>query len=67
MSNTKHTHLHVSFGPVDALNPESGYSVRIIGERGDVLLFTGRAPDTGADLLTPADCLRVISMYAVQS
>ena len=58
-------HIHVEFGPVDTLNPGCGYQVKIVrATTGMTLLNTATAPDTGTALLTPADCLRVVSMYA---
>jgi hypothetical protein len=47
----------------DPLNAGFGYQVRILDARGDTLLFTGRDPVTGSDLLTLADALRVAGMY----
>jgi hypothetical protein len=55
--------IEASFSLINALNPQFGYSVRIT--RGDrVLLHTSVAPDTGDDLLTSSQCVRVIAMYA---
>lgn len=56
-------HLYVQFCLIDPLNPGFGYSLRIEEAVPRVLFFGSKAPDTGADLLTPADCLRVIQMY----
>lgn len=56
-------HLSVSFAVIDPLNPQFGYSLKIEDEFGHTLLFTSRAPDTGKDLLSPADCMRVVAMY----
>lgn len=53
--------IHVSFGPVDTLNPGFGYSLLIERARtGEVLLRTSNAPDTGAELRSAEDCLRVV-------
>ena len=57
-------HFRVEFGPIDALNPRCGYSLKIENaSSGNVVLWTSKAPDTGEPLTSPADCLRVIAMY----
>lgn len=56
-------HISVYLAPIDALNPGFGYSLRISSAIGDCLLFTDKAPDTGEELKTAADCLRVAAMY----
>lgn len=57
-------HRNVSWSLIDALNPGFGYSLRIEdANNGELLLFTSRDPATGADLLTPVDCLRVVAYY----
>jgi hypothetical protein len=48
----------------DPLNPGFGYSVRLVDHRGKTLVLTSRDPETGADLLTCADALRVAGVYA---
>ncbi len=58
--------LEASFTLCDHFNPSIGYQLRIW--RGneynrDTVLFTSIAPDTGEDLLTAADCMRIIQMY----
>lgn len=53
-------HLHVEFCPVDPLNPDFGYRLTILDRFGRTLLRTATAPDTGDELKTPADCLRVL-------
>jgi hypothetical protein len=58
--------IEASFTLCDHLNPGFGYQLRISRRRhggNEKLLFTSRAPDTGDDLLTAADCMRVIAMY----
>ncbi len=54
--------IEASFTLCDRLNPSLGYQVRI-WQGLNALLFTSVAPDTGDDLLTAADCMKVISMY----
>ncbi len=54
----------VTFGPVDALNPGSGYQIRIEDSTtGETLLFTSNHPITGKLLMTPQLCCEVASMY----
>jgi hypothetical protein len=53
----------VSISLCDHLNPGFGYQVKITDDRGNVLLFSGRDPQTGKDLLTYADALVVASYY----
>ena len=56
--------IEASFNLIDVRNPSIGYQLRIRNaENGVDLLFTSKAPDTGENLLTAADCLRVIAMY----
>ena len=55
--------IHVIFGPVDR-NPGFVYQITIRDRTGELLLCTSKAPDTGEDLRTAADCLRVAHMYA---
>jgi hypothetical protein len=55
--------MQVSFGPVDTLNPDCGYQLRITNDNGQTILFTSVAPDTGRALCSPSDCLRVVLMY----
>jgi len=62
---TRTAPLSVSFGPVDPMNPQCGYELRITRQDGSTLLFTGCDPVTGANLLSVEDCLRVVSYYVV--
>jgi hypothetical protein len=48
----------------DPLNPGFGYSVRLVDDRGRTLVLTSRDPESGADLHTCADALRVAGVYA---
>jgi hypothetical protein len=56
--------IEAKFYHYDPLNPALGYVVEI-SETGNVLLTSATDPANGADLLTPNDCLRVISQYVV--
>lgn len=57
-------HIRVTFDLCDRLNAGFGYQLRIENaETGRTILFTSRAPDTGDELLTAADCLRIVQMY----
>ena len=58
------THLNVFFGPVDQLNPETGYQITIEKCDGTVLLSSGQDPHTGKQLLSAADCIRVVTYYS---
>lgn len=61
--------IEASFSLCDPLNPGCGYQLKITKGRAQSvgepppLLFTTVAPDDGSDLLTAADCVRVINMY----
>lgn len=54
--------IKASFTLCDRMNPGFGYQLHI-SRRHETLLWTSKAPDTGNDLLTAADCMRVIAMY----
>jgi len=61
-------YIQANFNWCDPLNPGFGYELRIENaETGEPLLFTSRRPDTGADLLTAADCIAVINMYTISN
>ncbi len=53
--------VHISL--CDPLNPAFGYQIQVEDRDGITRLHTSRAPDTGADLLTYADALRVAGLY----
>lgn len=55
---------HASISLCDNLNPGFGYQVRITNDRGQDILFTANDPNTGKDLLTWADALRVLGYYS---
>ena len=50
----------------DVLNPGFGYQIRVTGEGGKQLLFTSRDPQTGKDLRSFDDALRVASYYGAK-
>lgn len=55
----------VSITACDYLNLGFGYQVRITrSDNGSTVLFVSIDPDTGKDLLTLNDCLRVAAKYA---
>lgn len=51
----------VEFAPIDHLNPEAGYHLKVT-RNGAVLLDTNRRPDTGADL-TFHGCVEIAGFY----
>lgn len=57
-------HIAASFCLSDPLNAGFGYQVKIENAcTGEVLLHRGNHPVTLAELLTPADCLALISWF----
>ena len=48
----------------DVLNPGFGYQVRVVDERGLLLISASKDPVTGSDLLSLADAIRVAATYA---
>ncbi len=54
--------IEVHIALCDHLNPGFGYAIEIT-RREKQLVFTSRAPDTGKDLQSIADCLRVVAMH----
>lgn len=54
--------VRVTIAPVDGLNPDCGYQIRVERD-GETILFTANDPVTGASLDYVA-CLDVARMYA---
>ena len=56
-------HGSIEIFPIDTLNPDCGYTIKIKTVRGQVILDTSYNPVTGDDLLSLSDCLTVAEMY----
>jgi hypothetical protein len=56
--------IDASFSLCDPLNSGFGYQLKITDAQTGATVFSGHVdPAEGSDLLTAADCLRVLSYY----
>ena len=56
--------LNVSFGPVDQLNPDAGFSLTIITTDGRTLFHGCSNPITNEILYSVDDCIEVVHRYS---